>query len=170
MFTKSIIVAGLLAVSAPAFAGSDQLALNLGVAPGVYSDSQLAQLTNAYAQTDNQRVAFILANPAGDIASRAALTIDSGSTSGQLEANLGVQGAGFTINELAMLKAANDGNDRLTTNYILTGANRSMTTISDTGSVSPGKAQLAANLGVNPADYTTSELAMLLFPTDENNN
>jgi len=58
---KSLILSSAIALSlaAPAFA-SDQLALSLGVEPGVYTTAQLADLSRAYEDNDQSRIDFIL--------------------------------------------------------------------------------------------------------------
>ena len=83
----------------------------------------------------------------------------------QLAAQLGVDPADFTTSELMGLDSARSENDYGTWKFIISGDNRK---VEKPGFVTPGKAQLAAQLGVNPADFTTSELIGLDSARSEN--
>jgi len=71
----------------------------------------------------------------------------------------------FTLSELIGLDSARSENDYGTWKFITSGDNRK---VEKPGTVTPGKAQLAAQLGVDPADFTTSELIGLDSARSEN--
>ena len=160
MFTKSILVAALIAASVPAFAnpGTDQLARLVGVEPGVYSLPQLIALQEAMRDNDDQTVKFIL-NGGGDIVGRGAgsAAVSTSEGAAQLAAQVGVEPGQYSVAEMIRLRAAIQEQDSETIRFILSGNGRAAD--DDLGTVTPGKAQLAATFGVNPADYTTAQLA-----------
>lgn len=148
---KSVTFAALFALTAAgaasASSGTEQLAASLGVSAADYTLPQLVDLKAAMEDGDQQRIAFILAhkegktNIAGD-AQRAAL--------------LGVEAGKYTAAELTQLEIAKRKGDRELWNFITSGTNRAEVN----GNGNPGKAQLAALLGV-PADTPLSELTRL---------
>ncbi len=95
------------------------------------------------------------------IAAIVALTATAGVASAQgaghdqLAAQLGLNGAQFTTAELTTISDARRDGDRNTVAYFLNHDNRAT---EDASTVSAGKAQLAAQLGVNPTEYTLAEL------------
>ncbi|MER5171263.1 hypothetical protein [Thioclava sp. GXIMD2076] len=95
------------------------------------------------------------------IAAIAALTASAGIASAegaghaQLAQQLNLDGAQFTTAELTTIADARRDNDTNTANYFIEHENR---TAAPAHEVTPGKAQLAAQLGVNPAKYTLAEL------------
>lgn len=162
MLAKSIITVMSLAIAAPAFAasGTDQLAAQLGVAPGVYTLAQLTQLQSARNDNDQQRFDFILSQ-AGVEATRNAVA--SGAVNpgvAQIAAQVGVSPNAYSLNDLIGLQNAIQANDSQTVAFILGGSENGAVN-SDRGTVSPGKAMLANRLGVSAADYTTAELATM---------
>lgn len=164
MFTKTVsalTLAGFVAaLSVPAFAnpGTDQMALQLGVEPGVYTQAQLIQLENAYRENDRTLVDFILSQGNG-VASRGDFVADGTVTAGetQLARSLGVAPGAYSLNELTQLQAAVLDNDTQTIAFILGGSNNNGAG-SDQGVVNAGKAETARALGLDPANYTTQEL------------
>ncbi len=135
-----------IAVAAPAFAspGADQLARSLGVEPGVYSLSQLVRLNEAFEEgsvTGAQIAAFVTSGGAD--------VVSSSNPAG-----------GITVNEAQFIERAQIRNNTLSADQILAGL-RNDATVSDRGIVSPGKAMIAASLGVNAAEFTTAELVAL---------
>jgi hypothetical protein len=85
----------------------------------------------------------------------------------QMALALGVEPGRFTTNELLDIQDAKHENDQFRLNAILSGANRPT---GDRG-VTAGKAQLAALIGVNPADYTLAQLtAMQRVPDSSPSN
>ncbi|WP_226780738.1 hypothetical protein [Oceaniglobus trochenteri] len=136
-------VAALPALAQSYSAGHVQLSQSVGVAPGTLTDGQLILLNQALSEggaTGRANAEHILKS-AG---------IGRISTSGQ---GAGDQGRAI------LLEQARQENDAFLIRQLSTAADD--TTASDRGAVTPGKAQLAASLGVNAADYTTAELVLL---------
>lgn len=162
MLTKSLIAVIALTVAAPAFAnsGTDQLARQLGVAPGAYTVSQLMQLQSAKDDNDSTRFNFILSQ-SGVEASRNSSDIGSvNAGAAQIAAQLGVSASAYSLSDLVRLQNAVRDNDSQTVQFILNGSNNGNVS-GDVGTVNPGKTQLAAALGVNAADYSTADLASM---------
>jgi hypothetical protein len=84
--------------------------------------------------------------------------------SDQLALSLGVAPGVYTAAQLSQLKAAQD-DDHGTGTYMIDGV--AVRGSSKTGEASPGKVQLAASLGVDPARFTLSELAQMHFAASE---
>jgi hypothetical protein len=159
---KRIIIttALALAVAAPAFA-SDQLARSLGVEPGAFTAAELATIKGVReggVSTDRET-----ANVFASLFSRGVVSTQSVGASGnaQLARSVGVDGNGFTAAELATIKGiaeqrATDDADF----FRQIGANGGFVSTMSVG-VSAGHAQLAANLGLDPAEYTLAELAVI---------
>lgn len=82
----------------------------------------------------------------------------------QLAALLGVSAQDYSLAELAQLDVARSDNDPVLEAFILSRGAQSDSGV--VGSVSDGKAQLAAQLGVNAADYSLSDLAALAVARD----
>lgn len=82
----------------------------------------------------------------------------SGVTPGrqQLANQLGVDAAAYSAAELTQLQGARRDNDKAAYDALL-----SRSTTRAEGTVSAGKAQIAAQIGVDPADFTTAELVRL---------
>ncbi|WP_330629424.1 hypothetical protein [Thioclava sp. FTW29] len=95
------------------------------------------------------------------IAAVVALTASAGIASAegaghaQLAQQLGLNGADFTTAELTSIDEARRDGDNSTVNYFLNHDNRVAAPAQE---VSAGKAQLAAQLGVDPSKYTLAEL------------
>ncbi|MFM2354718.1 MAG: hypothetical protein RLZZ528_454 [Pseudomonadota bacterium] len=163
MVAKTLLAVLALTVAAPAFAnsGTDQLALSLGVQPGALTASELSQLQSAVNDDDQARIDFILARAAGKV-SRAdtAGTAYVSAGKAQIAAQVGVDAAAFSTNDLIRLQDALRSGDEETVAFILNGSDNGDVT-TDRGVVTPGKAQLAASLGLNAAEYTTAELSAL---------
>lgn len=162
MLAKSFITVVALAVAAPAFAasGADQLAAQLGVAPGAYTVAQLTQLQSAKNDNDQQRFDFILSQGTAGVTRANSATGAVNPGVAQIAAQVGVSPNALPLADLVSLQNAISDNDSQTVAFILGGSDNGSVD-SDRGSVSPGKAMLANRLGVNAADYTTSELASM---------
>lgn len=174
MKTSTIFAAALAAlVAAPiaapvaaqtVSAGEQQLAASLGVEPGLYSVAQLVQLRAAMNDSDSssaQTIAYILDNPKGDLAPATPNVSTRGEVTegaAQLARQQGVEPGRYTVAELVLLdQYSSDSADSTYRDAILKGeVNANL----DDG-ISAGKAQLAASLGVDPADYTSAELAAM---------
>ena len=157
MSTKLTLSALVLALTAGAALagvprnGSDQLAALAGVESGAYSDADLVNLIDAKRANDREKVAFILS---GSARTAAPLASDA-----QSAALAGVDAGSFTASEVQILTEARRTGDKETAAYILSGTNRKRA--AETTGVTPGKAQLAAAVGVDPANYTLAQLVAL---------
>ncbi|MFE3838326.1 hypothetical protein [Pseudogemmobacter sonorensis] len=136
--------------------GKDQLARILGVDADQFTTAQLLQLQDARRENDAERFNFILSQAGGATASAGAST-SAGNVQRALA--LGVEPGRFTAAELSQLEVARRNGDTEVVKFILSGDNRKPA--AEAGVVTAGKAQLAASLGVNPADYTLAELTRL---------
>lgn len=156
-FTASALILAALTGAAAASsaqpglnAGDVQLALSAGVEPGKYSRNELIAIIDARENGETSRLNFFLsgANRATEVMGDA-----------QLAAAAGVEPGLFTANELQRLIAARSEGDTVTERFILSGENRRAPNPAEV--VTPGEAQLAASIGVDPADYTLSELVAM---------
>jgi hypothetical protein len=169
LFLSTAIGAALLAGAAAAQSvnpGVEQLARIAGVSAEGFTQAQLVRLIDAQRDNDQEEVNFILSQ--NGVASRADTTgaISTSQGADQLSALAGVEPGQFTNAELTRLIEAKRTNDDETVAFILSGANRE--TRGGIGEASQGKAQLAASLGVNPADYTLAELSTLYLDSIDN--
>lgn len=153
------LVSALGAGVASANSGIDQLAASVGVSANGFTQAQLIQLKIAQRDNDQQRIDFILSQVRGSNVSVSNKGDVAISQDAQLAANAGVAPGLYTANELQRLIVAKRNNNDEAVNYILSGASREGGEAA--GTVSPGKAQLAGALGLNPNDYTLSELVTL---------
>lgn len=71
----------------------------------------------------------------------------------QIANYLGVDAGAYSAVELHQLLGARSNGDQSTFNYLLSHGDRA-----STETVNAGKAQLAAQVGLNPSDYTSAEL------------
>lgn len=157
---KSILTPALIALtlagSGAAFAAqptSDaQLAASAGVAAGQYTAAELQAIIDARRDNDTSALNYYLsgANRSGAAQSDA---------SGQLANLAGVAPGTYSASELALIIEARKDNDAARAAYILSNTNRS--TAAEAAAVTPGEAQIAAALGLDPAQYTLSELTRL---------
>lgn len=139
-------------------AGDVQLARVAGVEPGRYSRAELLQIIDATRQNEPLTAQYFLSG-----ANRASGASNDSAGAVQLARTAGVEPGRFTVAELINLIEAKRDNDTVTVNYILSGTNRQ----GEAEGVSPGKAQLAALVGVNPADYSLAELVALQPTSDD---
>lgn len=164
MFKKSILALSLVAMTAPfasvamAGQGADQLAAQLGVPAGAYTVAQMIQLQDARRDGDKAAEAFILSQGNDGVSRSDKSGVASGSAGAEQLARLvGVAPGAYSVNEMIRLQDAIRENDRQTIAFILGGSNGGNTG-SDIGVVTPGKTQLAASLGLDPAAHTTADL------------
>lgn len=140
-------------------AGDVQLALSAGVQPGEYSRTELINIIEARKQNDDTRLNYFLSG-----SNRASSTNLNGPGLDQLAASAGVEAGVYTANELQLIiKAKADGDDDKV-RFILSGENRKAANPAEV--VTPGEAQLAAVIGVDPAQYTLAEL-VAMQPTND---
>jgi len=167
MLKNSILALTVVALTAPfagvamAGDGPNQLAKLAGVPAGKYTVAQLIQLQEARREGDKTTETFILSQ-GRDSVSRSDKSDASPVSAGavQLARLAGVTPGVYSANELIRLQAAISEGDRQTIDFILSGSDGGNTG-NDIGVVTPGKAQLAASLGLDPAEHTTAELAAL---------
>lgn len=158
MQAKLTLSALVLALAAPAaFAAGSvsndaQLAARAGVQPGAYSVAELNALIDARKDGDANAVAFILNHglraeeQTGTPAAR------------QLESALNVEPGRYTYAELRAIAAERHRSDAPGAALAIAALNRSP---ADPAVVTPGEAQIAAQLGLDPAQFTATELAAL---------
>ena len=84
---------------------------------------------------------------------------NKGDSSGQLAKLAGVAPGAYSASELQMILNAQRNNEPEQAAYVISGANRKA--VDAVGTVTAGKAQIAALLGLNPADYTLAQLVAL---------
>ncbi|WP_376874892.1 hypothetical protein [Albirhodobacter sp. R86504] len=146
----AILLAGA-ANAASVNAGQAQLAAQLGVSPTEYTLSELTKL-----KTDREEDGYALNRNAPGLVDT---SVSGGYNAGkeQLAAQLGVNSADYTLAQLTQIKSERqeDGFGLIDQNY------KADFGSSDTGSNNAGKAQLAAQLRVNPNDYTLTELTAI---------
>lgn len=155
MKTLALTTALSLAIAAPAFA-NDQLAASLGVDGSLYTTAQLVELRSAMEDGDQTRVDYIRSSAQNG----GTLSTKSGISEGhaQLAASLGVDSDDYSVAELAALKSAMADD---TAGAPINGYGMGWGTLSTKSGISAGQAQIAAALGVNPADYTLAELVKM---------
>lgn len=166
MFIKSTLAAVVLAVSAGASVASDvntQLALSVGVEPGVYSLVDLVALKAADQDSQSRKaIPYILESGRNDASTKGTVNLSSmgkASHSTQLAINVGAVPGEFSTAELAIIgdAVAQDNLDQV--RFIENGGlNRDTSNVVST---SPAHVQLASSLDVNAADYTLAELIIL---------
>lgn len=147
----------IIALSAPAFAdGKTQLAGPLGVNPADYTLAELIRLENAKSDNNPTEFAFVKDQAAGRIISSVG-TVSPGQA---MQASiLGVNPADYTLAQLVRLETAVRDNDTQEIAFVKAQAEGKI--VSTQGTVSAGLAMQAAILGVNPADYSASQLAVM---------
>lgn len=156
MKTLLLSSALILSVAVQAQAG-DQLALSASVEPGQYTTSQLVQLMAAEADDNTALYNHLIEEFDTNVVSTQSGGISAGHQ--QLAASLGVSANDFSLSELVQLRSARDNDDASMERFIMSVAGDVISTQS--GGISGGQAQLAASLGVNPADYSLSELTRM---------
>lgn len=139
-------------------AGDAQLALTAGVEPGRYSRAELIRIIDAKRDNDQTAVQYYLSG-----ANRASSAGNDSAGAVQLALSAGVEPGVYTVAELIQIIDAKRENDEERLNFILSGTNRQ----GESEGISAGKAQLAATLGVNAADYTLAELVALTSDNDD---
>jgi hypothetical protein len=159
MYIKALSAVVALTLAAPAFAnpGTDQLALSLGVQPGSLTLSELVQLDTAVRDDDQSAIKFILSKANGTVTRTQSFDGTANAGEAQLAAQAGVQPGALSTSDMIALTEAKRTNDDEAAKFILSGSNNNGAA-SNSGVVTPGKAQLAAALGVDPAAYTTADL------------
>ncbi|SFC48405.1 hypothetical protein [Tropicimonas isoalkanivorans] len=163
----ALTTAIVLGLAAPALA-NEQLANNAGVEPGVYSTSELVQIIDAQRHGNWSRVHAVENRTA------AAYDDNDRTSAGhlQLARSAGVSPSDYATSDVVKLRSARANGDYSTARFIETSSDDSVagSTMSSKGArQSQGHVQLARSLGVNPADFTTNELALLRAAVEDNN-
>lgn len=140
-------------------AGDVQLALSAGVQPGQYTRAELINIVEARKANDETRLNYFLSG-----SNRTTSSDLNAPGLAQLARSAGVEPGVYTANELQQILLAQRDNDQDTVRFILSGENRKDGNPANV--VTPGKAQLAGVVGVNPAEYTLAEL-IAMQPTSE---
>lgn len=156
-----VALTGVASASSPApryNAGDAQLALLAGVEVGAYSRAELINILDARRDGDADKVAFYLtgANRQSTAADPAALA--------QLAGSAGVVAGDYSAVELQAVVDAKRENDATAVSFVL---NRAAKPANPAEVVTPGEAQLAALVGVDPAQYTLAELIALQPQSDD---
>ena len=159
MFVKTTLSALALAVALPfagaASAGNDQLAKIAGVEPGIYTTAELIQIDYARKNSDKESLAFYLSGE-----SRVSRSGSTGSVSAGVEhlATIAVVSSegcsASTLNELIIAQREYEDENVA---FIKAQAAGEISTLSPS-SVTAGKQQLAALVGLDPAAYSIAEL------------
>ena len=103
------------------------------------------------------------------VAAGAAFAAPVSSGAAQLAAQVGVNAEDYTAGQLAALWSAKHDADAAAPFEAVKAATNAVSVSSQgAASISPARAQLAAQLGVNPADYSTAELVALVAQLDTN--
>lgn len=164
LITSTLVLAALSGAASAASlqprynAGDAQLALSAGVAPGEYSRAELINIIEARRDNDASRLNYYLsgANRSENAANPAAVA--------QIAAEAGVRGGDYSVAELLRLIDARRDGDTNTVDFIV---NRAAKPANPAEVVTPGEAQLAAAIGVDPAQYTLAELIALQPQADD---
>jgi hypothetical protein len=158
------LVAATLALSATAFAANaaspaaEQLAAKLHLNADAYSLTELNQIDQALRDGDAQAANYYIKGE-----NRVALPTAVTPGRAQIAAQLGLDPANYTLAELSVIDSARKANNAELAAFYTSGRNRDVA--GGVGVVSPGKVQLAASLGVNPADYSLTQLAAMYLDT-----
>lgn len=162
---KYILTPALIALTLAGAAHAAQpsrdvhLAAAAGVPAGQYTAAELQSIIDARRENDQARLNFYLSG-----ANRAAATVQ-GDSAGQLAKLAGVEPGQFSASELELIANARRENDRDAAAFILSGGIRAVPAAAEV--VTPGEAQLAASLGLDPAAYTLAELITLAADRNE---
>lgn len=155
LVAAAIVAAG--AASAQEVApGKAQIAAQLGLDAAEYALNELVSIGEARRENDPQAEAYFLSRQNRDVRGGVG-EVSPGKA--QIAALLGVEAAEFSLNELISIEKARRENDPQLEAFYLSHQNREVR--GGVGQVSPGKAQLAAILGLNPAEYSLGDLAAI---------
>lgn len=119
-----------------------------------YSASEVAVIENALRNGDTQTAKFYI-----DGGNRTATTDAVTPGRAQIAAKLGLDPAQYTLSELSIIDSALTAKNTTLADFYISGRNRDIR--GGVGEVSEGKAQLAAALRVNAADYSLNQLTAM---------
>lgn len=154
------LVAATLALSAVGFAANaaspaaEQLAAKLRLNADAYSMTELSIIDQALTDGNVDKAAFYIKGE-----NRVALPAAVTPGRAQIAAQLGLDPANYSLAELSVIDSARKAGNAELAAFYTSGRNRDVA--GGVGEVSPGKAQLAASLGVNPADYSLTQLTAM---------
>jgi hypothetical protein len=143
--------------------GTAQLALFAGVQADKYTADELIQIVNAKRNNDISTLNFYLN---GENRAAPSPSLNAGDI--QLARIVGVVPGEYSANELNRIIDARRNNNTNEVAFILNHGNRVQP--ADASVVTPGEAQLAAELGVDPAAFTLSELTTMYAAKVSANN
>ena len=160
-FVTPAIVALLLtgAASAQTVSSDAQLAAAAGVPAGQYTAAELQVIERARNDNDAATLNFYLS---GENRTAAGNVTDAG---GQLAKLAGVADGSYSPAELVNILNARSDNDAIRLAYYLSGQDR--VAPPSASAVTRGETQLATSLGVDPAQYTLAELAVMARKADQ---
>lgn len=156
---KTTVLAAMISTMAiPAFAnpGADMFARTLGLQPGEYTMAEMINIKEARRENDDEAERFYLSK-----GNRKALNFADSVTQGeaQMAHALNLPHGDYSVAEMIAIREARRENDDEAERFYLSGTNRKASNPAEV--VTSGEAQLAASLGVDPAQYTLAELARL---------
>ncbi|SEM57846.1 hypothetical protein SAMN04488103_101532 [Gemmobacter aquatilis] len=160
---KRIAIIALAAVVAASGAsasvtnpGKAQIAAQLGLDASEYSSTELSLIAKARKDADHKAEAFYLSHTNREVRD-AVGQVNPGKA--QIAAQLGLDPAEFTSAELSLIAMAREDGDHQAEAFYLSHTNRQSP--EDASIVTPAKAQIAAQLGVDASAYTSAQLAQL---------
>lgn len=152
-FAAAALALGTSALAAHAASpAAEQLAAKLGLNADAYSVTELNIIDRARQDGDTTTANFYIKG-----GNRVALPENVTPGRAQIAANLGLDPANYTLAELTIIDSARQARNTELAAFYTSGRNRDIR--GGVGEVSEGKAQLAASLGLNPADYSLTQLA-----------
>jgi hypothetical protein len=164
---KTMLIVGAAVMVSPmmtatAFAADDvspghaQLASQAQVNAGDYTVAEIAAILDARAEGDAETEAYILSHGNREAAEPVEVVTQGEK---QIAASLGVDATKFSLAELAAIKTAREEGDDAGEAFVLSHANRAEANSAEV--VTAGEFQIAASLGVDPAEYTLAELSVM---------
>ena len=136
---------------------AQQMAALAGVPAGEYTIAELTRLLQAESDNNREAMNFILSHQ-NRLNPGAIGTTPAGKV--QMAQALGLDAAEYTLAELTRMTEAKLDNDPQTYAFVLEHRNRAVA--GPVGTVTGVKEVIAAQLGVNAADYTLTELNALI--------
>ncbi|MER5171862.1 hypothetical protein [Thioclava sp. GXIMD2076] len=127
-----------------------------GIDASQYSDSEARQINTALRNGDVTTARYYINHE--DRAVEHPADVNPGTA--QLAAQLGLNPGNYTTGELEAVSTALRSDNMQNVAFVEAHDNRMVPGAK--GVVTPGKAQIAAQLGVNPADYTDAQLNLMM--------
>ena len=154
-FAAAALALGTSALAAHAASpAAEQLAAKLGLSADAYSVTELNIIDRALQDGDTNTANLYLKG-----GNRVALPDSVTPGRAQIAAKLGLDPSEYTLSELSIIESARKAKNTELAAFYTSGRNRDVR--GGIGEASQGKAQLAASLRVNPADYSLAELTNL---------